>query len=240
MAISITTRYAAFATHLAISILILLVMLAVIFFYWFPAELIYAGGIEGLKILIGVDLVLGPVLTLIVFDRAKKSLKFDLTMIGVLQISCLLAGLWLIYNERPIAQVIADDGVHLHASARFKAYEVEPIEWPGRTPYYIYLELPSDASEVQSLAITSEFIDGTPLSLRTDLFQSMETVSEAQFKARVELIRTISGADLTSTLDALPQRADCHWLPVISIHVDGFACTSYRNGVVELSDKKIF
>ena len=238
MSFTVNTRYQAFATHLVISIVILIMLLALIFFRWFPYDLIYAGGIEGLKILIGVDVVLGPALTLIVFDRAKKSLKFDLSVIALIQLGCLLGGLWLIYNERPIVQVVADDGVHLHTTAGFKLYELEPVELSGTTPYNILLDLPETKEEIVQLAITSGFLGDKPLSLRTDLFIPMKTLNKSDYEQRIALIRELLNPEVVVAMDKLPQ-LDCDWLPLHSIHTTGYACTSYERGIIKLSERKL-
>jgi hypothetical protein len=115
----LNSRLGAFALHLLISALILITLLIVIFFVWYPNGLISAGGLTGLKILIGVDLILGPVLTLIVFSPGKKGLKFDLALIAIIQISCLIYGLWTIYSQRPLVQVLIDDGVHFGLTTAF-------------------------------------------------------------------------------------------------------------------------
>jgi hypothetical protein len=54
-----------------------------------------AGGWEGLRIVIAVDLVLGPLLTLVVYKAGKSSLTFDLSCIAIFQIACLGGGVWL-------------------------------------------------------------------------------------------------------------------------------------------------
>lgn len=96
---TINTRLSAFVAHLFISAAILAILLVIIFFYWYPGDLIHAGATDGLRILVGVDLILGPLLTLIVFNKDKKSLRTDLTIIGLIQFFCLAGGLWLVNNE---------------------------------------------------------------------------------------------------------------------------------------------
>ena len=59
--------------------------------------------------LIGVDLILGPVLTLIVFKPGKRGLKFDLSVIALVQLTALVYGMTVIYRERPYATVFALD-----------------------------------------------------------------------------------------------------------------------------------
>ena len=78
---SLAGRIKAFLIHLGISLVILFVLLYLLVFVWYPPPLFAAdGGMQGLKIILGVDLVLGPLLTLMVYNPAKgwKRLKFDL------------------------------------------------------------------------------------------------------------------------------------------------------------------
>ena len=60
-------------------------------------------------ILIGVDVVLGPLLTLVVFNPAKKSLRIDLAVIAALQVAALVYGISVIAQARPAYVVFAGD-----------------------------------------------------------------------------------------------------------------------------------
>ena len=83
------SRWRAFAIHFGISMLVFLLLLAIILVFWFPGILFNIdGGWTGLRIIIGVDLVLGPLLTLVVFKAGKPGLKFDLACIGLFQAAC--------------------------------------------------------------------------------------------------------------------------------------------------------
>ena len=57
----------------------------------------------------GVDIVLGPLLTLCLFKSAKKGLLLDMSLIAVFQISALLYGAYTIYSQRPSYIVFAYD-----------------------------------------------------------------------------------------------------------------------------------
>ena len=88
------SRWKAGAIHFSISLAVFLVLLAIILIAWYPGILFSIdGGWAGLQIIIGVDLVLGPLLTLIVFKAGKPSLKFDLTCIATFQAVCMVAGI---------------------------------------------------------------------------------------------------------------------------------------------------
>ncbi len=75
------SRWKAAGIHLSISILIGLVVGALLFGVWYPPPFFHAAGADMLVLLlVGVDVVLGPLLTLIVFKSGKRGLKFDLAL----------------------------------------------------------------------------------------------------------------------------------------------------------------
>jgi hypothetical protein len=97
-------RYQAFAVHMAISLVIFFILLVCVTQYWYQGILFDTGnGWKAIGIIIGIDLILGPLLTLIVFNHNKRSLKFDLWVIALLQAAALIYGTWTIHQTRPIA-----------------------------------------------------------------------------------------------------------------------------------------
>ncbi len=96
------TRVRAALTHFGISVLVFSLFLSLVFFIWYPWPFNYTQGIgEIVYLMAGVDVVLGPLLTLIVYKAGKKSLKFDLSVIAAVQIAALIYGGAVIYKERP-------------------------------------------------------------------------------------------------------------------------------------------
>ncbi|QNA90579.1 hypothetical protein G4G28_22505 [Massilia sp. Dwa41.01b] len=88
--------------HLAISLLIAIALIFFLNTIWYPEGLLDAfGGQEIFFLMIGIDVVLGPLCTFIVFNPAKKSLKFDLLVISLCQISALGYGVSTLYEARP-------------------------------------------------------------------------------------------------------------------------------------------
>jgi hypothetical protein len=95
-------RYRASATHFALSLLLGAALLAMFWFVWYPAPTLLAiGGHEIFLLILGIDVVLGPLLTLIVFKSGKKSLKFDLAVIAIMQVSALIYGVSVLLEGRP-------------------------------------------------------------------------------------------------------------------------------------------
>lgn len=90
--------------HLLLSLLIFIGLSALIYFCWFPSFYFdMSGGVQGLGLVFGIDLVLGPLLTFLVFNP-KKPLRekiSDFTVIGLIQLAALVYGMYTIYQAHP-------------------------------------------------------------------------------------------------------------------------------------------
>lgn len=77
-------------------------------FSWFPGNLFFMeGGLEGLKIIAPIDLILGPALTLAFYRPWKKSAKFDMALIVTVQVAALGYGVYAAHGQRTAAIVYA-------------------------------------------------------------------------------------------------------------------------------------
>lgn len=104
--LKIKTKLSATTTHFLLSCFIFLLFIITLRTLWFPEPYFTAsGGWQGLKIVAFIDIVLGPLLTFIVFNtkKPKKELFIDLSIIFALQISALVWGINTVYNQRPVA-----------------------------------------------------------------------------------------------------------------------------------------
>lgn len=101
-------RYAAkiAACHIGINLLVAAAVAALVFFVWYPypyPELM--GGLQLLGLVIAVDVVCGPVLTFVLSDpkKSKREMATDLSLVGLIQLSALLYGLYAVAVSRPVA-----------------------------------------------------------------------------------------------------------------------------------------
>ena len=102
----IKAKLMAAGIHLSISIIIFIGVLYLILVEWYPEPFFTAeGGWQGIRLMAFVDLVLGPTLTLIVFNHTKKKLEIvlDLSVIVLIQIIALTWGGYTVYSKRPLA-----------------------------------------------------------------------------------------------------------------------------------------
>jgi len=116
------SRIHAAAVHLAFSVAIGLTFFLLFWFVWYPAPLFVAvGGHELFLMLLGIDVTLGPLLTLIVFRSGKTSLRFDLAVIAIVQVIAMAYGVGTLLVGRPV--YIAALG---HRFDLIQAHEVAP------------------------------------------------------------------------------------------------------------------
>ena len=91
-----------FLSHLSLSFLIALFVIGLVFFIWYPSPLATAVGVTHIFLmLLVIDVILGPFLGLLVYKEGKKTLKFDLSVIILIQIVALCYGVFSIEQGRP-------------------------------------------------------------------------------------------------------------------------------------------
>lgn len=127
------SKFKASITHLAFNLVIFSLMLLVMLSLWYPPPFFTAsGGLQGIKIVALVDIVLGPLLTLVIYNRSKppKLLLMDIALIFTLQIAAFVWGVWTVYQQRPVAISFWENGF----------YSVPAIELKNQGDYLTELE----------------------------------------------------------------------------------------------------
>jgi hypothetical protein len=155
-------RLVASGVHLSLSAVIAGLAALLVFWIWYPnpyAEI--AGGRELFVILVAVDVVLGPLITLIIFNRAKPvtELRRDLAVVVVIQFVALAYGLWTMFVARPVHTVFEYDRL------RPQGISAMPVTGPTM------LALRPFKSADESYKATLAALNGVPLSAQPDLWQ---------------------------------------------------------------------
>ena len=183
-------RLRAFLLHLMITVSLASALLGLFVFYLFPMPYFMEdGGWQGIRLIVAVDVVIGPLLTLIVASPGKSrgKLIFDFTVIGLLQLSAMGWGLWNIYIVRTGFVVFMDgnffslpqDQVELLGGP----YEKIAAGERGH-PNYAMVSLPSDENERQKLRI-SALRSGIPL------YSNLQMIVPFDSSARSELDKSV-------------------------------------------------
>ena len=150
--------------HLTISAVIATSVLALMLLVWYPQPLFAAvGGQQVLLILLGVDLSLGPLATLIIFTpkKSRRALVFDLSVIATVQIAALIYGMSVVYHARPVfvvfsknsfdlvtANMLSDEDI---AKAKYPAYRHLPLTGP----VYVFSEMPTNIKEQNEVVLSA-------------------------------------------------------------------------------------
>jgi len=169
----------AFGIHFGLSLLVFFILLYLIIFHWYPPPFFSTdGGWQGIRIIAGVDLVLGPILTFIIFNPHKplRLLKLDLGLIVLAQVTALSWGIWAVHNERPYITVLAD-GI-FYPIAYYQIEETglshEDINKlnPEPPPKRFYVDTPTDEQEY--LTLLMEAVSSRPMHYMGDRYQRFD------------------------------------------------------------------
>ena len=108
------TKLKALLIHFLLSAVMVSLIFTAVIYFWFPSLFIGVTDFKDIAtILIAVDLVLGPLLTFVVFKPNKKSLKFDLSVIVSIQILAMSYGLYTIFLTHPVYITFFDNGFNI-------------------------------------------------------------------------------------------------------------------------------
>lgn len=156
-------RLRAAGLHLALSLLLSFGVAGLVAGVWYPHDYLWlAGGLDLLLIIASVDVVVGPILTLLVFDTRKspKHLMFDVLVIAVIQVAALAYGVHTTFVARPVALVFEGDRFRLISAVDVLVEELgnsqnefEKLSWRGPEIIAIRKSNPSEVIANVDLAL---------------------------------------------------------------------------------------
>ena len=157
------TRLKAAVIHLLLSAAVAALTALLVFGLWFPypyREL--AGGRELFLLILSVDVVCGPILTLVLFNprKPRKELVRDLTLVALIQLVALAYGIHAVMQARPVLLAFEAD--------RFRSVSVVEID-PTK--------LAEAPAELRSLSLTGPRLIGVriPQPADADFMENLDT-----------------------------------------------------------------
>lgn len=202
--------------HFWVSLAVALLAAWLVWGVWYPHpydEL--SGGRELFLLIVAVDVVCGPALTLVVFDRRKPraELRRDLSFIGLLQLAALLYGLHVVMEARPLYLVHEVDrfravtradylGVDVSADIARLPPTLQPRPWAG--PIVVGTRAPRDAAEHTSILFDA-MRGGRDYSQRPDFYLPYDDAYGPRVLQRARPLTGLieKNPDLKSRADAI-------------------------------------
>lgn len=217
---------------------------ALVFGLWFPGYFsTLAGGQELFVLITGVDVALGPLITLCIFERTKprRELVRDLCIVALIQSGALCYGLHTMYIARPVVMamevyrlrvVSANDALVSElpqAQAGFQSLSLTGPRFVGVAP-----SNPKEQMAEMNLAAR-----GYDLGARPKYWRDWERTGRPQAIAASRPIEQLANrypgrlAELNAALAKTGVApAQLRFLPIISLHAAAVALVDIRRGDV--------
>ena len=178
------TRLAAAVLHFLASVIVISLFLSVVYFIWYPRPFYIIHSVfDAVKIALIVDLILGPFLTLVIFNISKPRsvLIRDISIIVLFQIVALSWGVHITHKMRPVLFVFQDETFYSMTKEDINLDEMNasmtlPAIW--QKPKFVYVEPLSSEEAMQRLDVIThggmvegkmyQAADYKPLSLQMD------------------------------------------------------------------------
>lgn len=221
--------------HLLVTMLIAALAAALVFWKWYPSPFDeFAGGLQLFWLIVGVDVVCGPLLTWILIrkEKTRLALTVDICMIAALQLGALAYGLHSLSQARPLALVYEVDRFRVISYADLPEDELNALPgWvrPWRFGEIRTMGLRSTTTLDEKLESVNASLQGVEPSQRPSWWQDYalsvpqvlaraKPLSELRQKhpARQEILDTaLRKADAVSLPGETSDPKDLRWLPLV-------------------------
>jgi hypothetical protein len=216
------------AIHFSVTLLVALLVSVLVFFVWYPWPFYdLVPGKSLFWLVMGIDVVCGPLLTLVIWNPSKSSreLALDLSLVALIQLAALGYGIHNVYNARPVHLVFEVDRLRLvtaseieHADLPQALPEFQSLPWHG--PTLASAREPKDNDELlKSVELSTAGIDP---SLRPSWWQAYELgVPTVLARAKPLSVLVQARPEAKADLDAAIRQSgrpenELVWLPFTS------------------------
>ena len=214
-----------FMGHLTISFCIALVILGLVYGIWYPVPLAKAVGVTHIFLmLLAIDVILGPILGFVVYKEAKKTLKFDLSVIILIQIAALVFGVYNIAQARPAWVIFNTDRFELIRNNDLVLSEKAPqdefaqVSWVG--PQWAAVKVTNDVQQ-KNEDLFAEALGGLSIAQRPERYIDIDEEKATLRKRALPLSGLYQYNDkqqVNTVLAKYPQAN--HWLPMKALSID--------------------
>jgi hypothetical protein len=237
-----TSRLEAAGVHLAVSAAVAAAAAALVFGFWFPGYFSTLAGGQGIFVLItSVDIAMGPLITLCIFERtkARQELVRDLSIVAFLQFAALCYGLHTMYVARPVVMALEVNRFRV-VSANDVLISELPLAQPGfqslslTGPRFVGVAPSNPKEQMAEMNMAGK---GYDLGARPKYWRDWENTGRPQAIGESRPIEQLAkryparqgelNAALAKTGVPLDQ---LRFLPIVSLHATAVALVDIRSG----------
>ena len=214
-----------FMGHILVSLGAALGVVALVYGLWYPSPLSKAVGVTHIFLmLLAIDVILGPILGFVIYKEAKKTLKFDLSVIILIQIVALVFGVYNIAQARPAWVVFNTDRFELIRNNDLVLSEPAPqdefvqVSWVG--PQWAAVKVANDVQQ-KNEDLFAEALGGLSIAQRPERYIDIDEEKATLRKRALPLSSLYQYNDkqqVNTVLTKYPQAN--HWLPMKALSID--------------------
>jgi len=219
-------KFVAFAIHFVLTLLVAAAAAVLIFRIWFPDPFQeISGGTHLFVLIVGCDLALGPLLSLVIYNsrKSRRELIIDYSIVAVLQLAGIIYGIYSIAHWRPAYIAFAVDRLEVIGAGDLNPADVKAAPPPYDSipkwgPQLVAVRIPSDL-EARNKAMM-DAIAGKDLPLVPAYYAPYES-QLAEIKSRAKSLEDLERAhpDSRDAIEAAIKstgvsREQLRWLPI--------------------------
>lgn len=175
----------AVAVHGVITLIVAGAAAALIFLLWFPHPFeLMVGGVKLFALVLGCDLVLGPLVSFVIYSskKSRRELVLDYSVIAAIQLAALFYGVSVVAQSRPVFVLFAKDRLEVITAielsdtdftgvkdARFKSRS-----WTG--PKLAAIEFPTTPEEHNAIVLS--VLAGKDITMMPKYYRSYDSMIE--------------------------------------------------------------
>lgn len=210
--------------HGVVTLLVAILSAFIVFKVWYPDGLAYLiGGAELFLLIVGVELCLGPLMSLVIYNRNKplSELTRDYAIVGLIQLAAVIYGLHSTYVSRPVFMVFAVDRIEVISAVELTAKDIQSATDKRFTrlsltgPIEVCVSKPDDPQERSDLLLSA--LAGKDIELMPKYYRECDAGEVRQAAADSSLlIDLLEEKQAAEDLNRLQQLGGFAWLPVKS------------------------
>ncbi|RYZ80820.1 MAG: hypothetical protein EOO68_36745, partial [Moraxellaceae bacterium] len=191
-----------------------------VFFLWYPGkmhQMLHGSNMYG--ILMVLELALGPLMSLVIFNpkKTKRHLVLDYSVVGAVQFAALIYGLYSVSISRPVFLVFVKDRIEVISAVELLETDIREggedarLSWLG--PKRVCVTFPDDPKERSDLLISA--LHGRDIQVFPKYYRNCldgEVLSKSFSKERLFSDTRIKPAELPKNI----VNKDFTWLPMVT------------------------